>query len=106
MKESKFQSDLISELESLFPGCYVTKQETYTQGIPDLLILYKNKWAMLECKASEEDRYDPRPNQEYYVDMFNKMSFAAFIYPENKNEVLYELEQTFCPRRRSRIYVT
>ena len=103
-KESTFQHDLIEELEDLFPGCLVTKMYPYIQGIPDLLILYKKKWAMLECKKSEEDRNDPQPNQEYYVDMLDAMSFASFIYPENKDEVLYELEQTFCPRRRSRVY--
>lgn len=103
-RESNFQRDLVKEIEKIFPGCIVTKMEPYIQGIPDLLILYRNKWALLECKRSEKDRYDnPRPNQEYYVDLLDSMSFAAFIYPENKDEVLYDLEQTFCPRRRSRI---
>lgn len=101
MKESDFQHDLIEELEDLFPGCIVTKIEPYIQGIPDLLVLYKNKWAMLECKRSENATH--RPNQDYYVDVLNGMSFSAFIYPENKEEVLYALEQSFCPRRHSRI---
>lgn len=102
MSESDFQSKLIYELEELFPGCFVTKMEPYVQGCPDLLVLYKKKWAMLECKKSANASV--RPNQPYYVDLLNKMSFAAFIYPENKDEVLYELEQAFCPRRRSRVY--
>lgn len=93
MRESKFQSDLIKEIEDRFPGSIVTKVEPYIQGIPDLLILYKDRWAMLECKKSERDRYRPRPNQEYYVDILNRMSFASFIYPENKEEVLSDLEQ-------------
>ena len=103
-REGNFQHDLIREIEDLFPGCVVTKVEPYIQGIPDLLILYRKRWAMLECKRSEKDYYNnPRPNQGYWVDILNKMSFAAFIYPENKEEVLDELEFALCPRRRSRI---
>ena len=65
----------------------------YIQGIPDLLILYQGKWAALECKKSE--RAAKRPNQEYYVHHLDVMSFARFIYPENKEEVLNELQQAF-----------
>lgn len=92
--ENKFQSELIRELKMLFPGCIVMKNDpSYIQGIPDLLILYKNKWASLESKKSFDA---PRqPNQEYYVDKMNKMSFSAFIFPENKEEVIYELQQAF-----------
>lgn len=94
MLESKFQAKLIKELKKLFPGCIVTKNNSgYLQGIPDLLILYKNKWASLECKQSAGAKR--QPNQEYYVDKMNEMSFSRFIYPENKEEVLYDLQQSF-----------
>ena len=94
MLESVFQSELIKELKNLFPGCIVTKTDpNQLQGIPDLLILYKNKWAMLECKKSV--RAIKQPNQEYYVGYMNQMSFSRFIYPENKEEVLNELQQAF-----------
>lgn len=94
MKESKFQADLKKELKAMFPGCIVTKMDSGDiQGIPDLLILYKNKWATLENKRSASA--SKRPNQEYYVDKMNKMSFSRFIYPENKEEVLNELRKTF-----------
>lgn len=94
MRESDFQKKLKAELKKRFPGCYVLKQDPSTlQGIPDLLILYKDKWAMLECKR--EVKSTRRPNQGRRVDAFNKLSFAAFIYPENKDEVLDALEQTF-----------
>lgn len=91
--ESKFQSQLIKELKSLFPGCIVLKNDpNYIQGIPDLTIFYKNRWATLEVKRSENARH--QPNQDYYVDMMNKMSYSNFIYPENKEEILNELQHT------------
>ena len=94
MLENKFQSKLIKELKKIFPGCIVMKNDSsYIQGIPDLLILYKNKWASLEVKKSANA--SKRPNQQYYVDTMNKMSFARFISPENKKEVLDELRRTF-----------
>lgn len=93
MRENKFQSELKKELREMFPGCIVMKLDpTDIQGIPDLLILYNDRWAALECKrASDAHR---RPNQEYYIHLMNRMSFASFIEPENKEEVLYELEKT------------
>lgn len=90
--ESGFQDRLIKELKETYPGCFITKLEQ-PQGIPDLLVLYRDKWAILECKR--EANAKRRPNQEYYVDMFNEMSFSSFIYPENKDEVLYELKKIF-----------
>ncbi|MBQ8237912.1 MAG: hypothetical protein IJZ39_07190 [Oscillospiraceae bacterium] len=95
-KESDFQAKLIKELKKMFPGCIVMKNDAgYIQGIPDLLILYKNKWASLECKKSAKAK--KRPNQEYYVAMMNEMSFSRFICPENKEEVLHDLQRSFEP---------
>ena len=94
MKENKFQADLKKELKTMFPGCIVTKLDSGDiQGIPDLLILYKNKWATLENKRSATA--SKRPNQEYYVNKMNEMSFSRFIFPENKEEVLNELRKAF-----------
>lgn len=94
MKESKFQAELKKELKERFPGCIVTKLDSGDiQGIPDLLVLYKNKWATLENKRSANAPH--RPNQDYYVNKMNEMSFSRFIYPENKQEVLHELQQAF-----------
>lgn len=102
MRENKFQSDLIDEIKSLFPGCFVLKNDAnYIQGIPDLTILYNDRWALLECKKSENAIH--QPNQDYYVEKADSMSFSRFIYPENKEEVLYELQQAFRPRRKARI---
>ena len=90
--ESGFQDRLIDKLEKLFPGCMVFKMDQI-QGIPDLLVLYKDKWASLECKRSASAKR--QPNQEYYVGKMNEMSFSRFVSPENKEEVLYELQQVF-----------
>ena len=84
----------MKELKQLFEGCIVMKNDSsYIQGIPDLLILYNNKWAALECKKTA--RASKRPNQDYYVGLMDKMSFAKFISPENKEEVLHALQQAF-----------
>ena len=94
MKESKFQSDLKKELQGMFPECIITKLDSGDiQGIPDLLVLYKDKWAVLENKRSANASH--QPNQDYYVDKMNNMSFASFIYPENKDEVLARLRKKF-----------
>lgn len=90
--ESGFQDRLIKRLKEMFPGCMILKQDAY-QGIPDLLILHGDKWASLECKKSAKAEH--QPNQDYYVEQMNKMSFSRFIYPENVEEVLYELQQAF-----------
>lgn len=102
MRENAFQKGLIDDLKSLFPGCIVLKNDpNYIQGIPDLSVFYKKHWAMLECKKSENE--DHQPNQDYYVEQANGMSFARFVYPENKEEVLNELQQAFRTRRKTRI---
>ena len=100
-KESKFQAKLIKELKERFEGCMVLKNDAnYLQGICDLLVLFGERWAMLECKASADSHR--QPNQEYYVDKFNGMSYASFVYPENKEQVLDELQQTFKLGRKAR----
>ena len=94
MKENKFQSDLIRRLKDMFPGCMIMKNDpNYRQGFPDILILYKNMWAALECKRSSYASH--QPNQDYYVNLLGDMSFAKFIYPENEEEILDELQEAF-----------
>jgi hypothetical protein len=96
--ESQFQADLILDIKDLFPGCIVLKNdEQYIQGIPDLLILYRKQWAALECKRSMNEPY--RPNQEYYIEQMDMMSFASMICPENKEAVLHDIQQAFQSRR-------
>lgn len=93
-KESEFQKNLKKELKDIFPGSIVTKLDSSDiQGIPDLLILYKNKWATLENKRHSKATH--QPNQDYYVEKMNQMSFSKFIYPENKDSILSELKKYF-----------
>lgn len=101
-KESDFQKKLKDTLSNRFPGCIVIKNDpTCVQGIPDLTIFYKDRWATLECKRSAKESH--RPNQDYYVDAMNKMSFSSFVYPENMEEVLDEMEQSFKASRDARL---
>ena len=102
--ESKFQAKLIKQLKQMFVGAIVTKVESYIQGFPDILILYGKQWAMLECKR--ESKSDKRPNQDYYVDRLNKMSFSSFINPENKEDVLNDLQRSFETKRKPRVPVS
>lgn len=93
-KESQFQARLIQKLKVMFPGCIVLKNDAnYIQGFPDLTVLWKERWALLECKRTSEAH--KQPNQQYYIDRGNELSFARFISPENEEEVLYDLQQAF-----------
>lgn len=101
-KESAFQAQLIKDLKKLYPGCVILKNDSsYIQGFPDLTIFYEDRWAVLECKKSENEPH--QPNQDHYVETLNDMSYSSFIFPENKEKVLNELEQTFKPGRRTRV---
>jgi hypothetical protein len=97
--ESQYQRKVIDKIKKLFPGCVVLKNDSqYIQGILDWTILYGACWAALEVKASRSA--SSQPNQGYYVAKLDAMSFAAYIYPENEEEVLSALQQAFeSPRR-------
>lgn len=94
MLERNFQSKLIKELRDRYKDCIVLKNDpNYIQGIPDLTVFYKNHWATLEVKTSANAH--KQTNQEYYVNKMNEMSYSRFIFPENKDEVLNELDKLF-----------
>lgn len=102
MKESEFQKEVIDEIQELLPNAIIMKNDpNYIQGIPDLTILSGDKWATLEIKKSKNATH--QPNQDFYVETMNNMSFSAFIFPENKKEVLDALAQSLKPKRRTRI---
>jgi len=92
MKESQFQRELIKDIKARIPKSIILKNDpSFKPGIPDLLVLHKDKWAALEVKQSATSR--KRPNQQHYVDLMNSMSYATFVFPENKEEVLNDLER-------------
>lgn len=101
MLESEYQAKLIKTLRRLFDGCIILKNDTdYQQGIPDLSVLWHNKWAFLEVKP---DKNAPEePNQRWFIMQANMLSFGAFIYPQNEKEVLDDLQQAFGVGRPSR----
>lgn len=100
--EREFQAKLIKEIKERFPGAMVLKNNpNYIQGIPDLTILYEDRWAMLETKRSRDASH--KQNQDYYQEALDRMSFSRFISPENKEEVLNDLQQALRPRRKARL---
>jgi len=94
MLEREFQPELKKEIKRRLPGCTIIKQDpNQLQGIPDLLVLFEDKWALLETKR--KPKAERQPNQEHYVDKFNEQSFSAFVNPENYLEVLDDLQSAF-----------
>jgi hypothetical protein len=92
--ESEFQGNLKKEIRRMLPGCFIMKLDSSEfQGIPDLLILWEDRWAILEVKRSANSPF--QPNQEWYLEQFNRLSFASVIFPENKEAVLHDLQQAF-----------
>lgn len=93
MRESQFQAQLIKKLNKMLPGIIILKNDpNYIQGIPDLILLYKNRWAALEVKRGATASV--RPNQAHYVRTMYAMSYAAFVYPENESEILSEVQRS------------
>lgn len=91
-KENEYQKKVIEKLEAMFPNAIILKNDpTYLQGVPDITIFNNNKWATLEAKRSKDAEH--QPNQDYYVDRMNAMSYSSFIYPENEKEVFDDLEK-------------
>lgn len=102
MLENKFKTKLVKEIKTRFPGCFVFHLDpTEMQGAPDLLILYGSTWAALEGK--KEKKSHKQPNQDYYISLMNQMAYASLIYPENKEDVLNEIQRSFEARGATRI---
>lgn len=98
MLEKDFQKKFIRELEAIFDGCILIKNDAgYIQGFPDWTMFYKNKYAVLEIKKSKNAQH--QPNQDYYIDLIDSMGFARFVYPENKNDVIEDLRRYFKKRK-------
>lgn len=103
MREGAFQTLVRKELEKRFPGCIVNKQDSsYRQGFPDLVVLMDyGFYAVLEIKKSADA--ERQPNQEFYVDRTNQMSFGALVHPGNLEEVLDAIQQAYESHRNALI---
>jgi hypothetical protein len=102
MLERRYQAELIKRLRQRFPDCVILKNDSaYMQGVPDLILLWRDRWAMLEVKAEKDS--DEQPNQRWYIEKLNDMSYAAFVYPGNEEEVMDEIQSTFTARRKARV---
>ncbi len=103
--ERDYQAGLIKRMRIRFPSCVILKNDTsYMQGIPDLTLLWTDRWAIFEVKASPpRSSADFEPNQEWYIEELHRMSYSACIYPENENEVLDEVQRQFEARRKARV---
>ncbi len=93
MKESEYQQELKKKILARMPDATVLKNDAnWLQGFADFTILYKDRYAVLEVKASSIS--SKQPNQEYYIDKVRRDgSFAEFIFPENESEVLDGLQR-------------
>lgn len=92
--EGRFKEEFSKDLAFAFPDVVMLKNdEQLLQGVPDMLVLYKDKWAMLEFKAHAKAAV--QPNQRYYISFFDSMGFGAFVYPENRDDVIEALERHF-----------
>lgn len=101
-QESTFKQQLIRQIQMNFPGAIVLKADAnYLQGIPDHIVLWKEKWAAFEAKRSLNSPH--QKNQDYYVKLLNTMSLSAFVYPENQEWFLDELQQSFRYSRTTRL---
>ncbi len=102
-EESRFEKYVVQKLLDMFPGAVILKNDSSArQGIPDRLILFGKNWAMFEVKARRTS--SRRPNQEYYISVLNKMSYASFVYPENEEVFFNEIQQALRPERSTRIF--
>jgi len=98
MQERDFQPKLIKEIKKRLPGCLVMKNDpNYIQGIPDLSVMYGSKWALLEVKKSK--KATKQPNQPYYIQYAKDNAYGAIVSPENKEDILNELQQALQPDR-------
>jgi hypothetical protein len=94
-KEASFKTELYKEIRDKFPGSEVVPNDpTCLQGFPDATVYFPNgKYVLLEGKRSSNSA--KQPNQDYYVNNSPLSGNAMFVYPENKKEVLDELERRY-----------
>lgn len=78
--ESNFQADLKKEIETLFPGAVIMKNDPNDiQGIPDLTVIWRDHWAWLECKTRNKCSQTVEPRFLYSV--CTPLFFRGFYLP-------------------------
>jgi hypothetical protein len=92
VKESKFEQDFCRRLRNVDKDVIVVKL-TGISGIPDRIVLYHDKFVLLEFKRSKNASH--RPLQDWYIDHFDGWGLARFVYPENGEEVFSEVLDWF-----------
>lgn len=100
--ESAFQKEFKDRLKEILPLCIIKRNSTDDiQGFPDLTVYCGDKYALIECKRYKDAPH--RPNQDYYIELFRSEGvYATFVYPENVDTVLVELETYFKDKKKRR----
>lgn len=95
--ERNYQKRLTKKIRKRMPECIVLKNDSgYQQGIPDLSVLCPTGWAFLEVKR--EEGAEEQPNQRWFVERAAEQQFGAFIYPDNEEDILNDLQRKLGPR--------
>ncbi len=96
MLESEFKEIVKDEIRDRFPDLDLDFVTTISRSMPDMIILAPAcYWAALEFKRSKNSPH--RPNQDHHIERLRKKGYATFVYPENLEVVLDELEILFTP---------
>ena len=98
MLESEFRKAFLEEVQNRIDPLnkgflFFLNASNAFRSFPDIVILGSHKWAALEFKKSK--RASHQPNQEYYINKLNEIGYASFVYPENAEEILNDLEELF-----------
>lgn len=95
MLEMSFKQKFLAELEERLGHLDLEYIHTrpHNRSIPDTIVLGPKYWAALEFKRTK--RAPHQPNQDYYVFKLRENGYSNFVYPENSEEVLNDLERLF-----------
>lgn len=92
MTEAELQSAIVEAAEKLGYHCHhETDSRKSNGGFPDLHIVGHSRQMVLELKS---DRGESRPDQRQWIRAFQNAGVdARFVYPEDLDEVLAELQR-------------
>ncbi len=93
MLENLFKKYVKKRIIDRFPNLDLDFITPTNRSMPDMIIIAPIVWAALEFKRSEGASL--RPNQDYHIMRLNEKGYATFVFPENVEEVLDELEILF-----------